>query len=255
MNCGDMNEILPLYLTGELDAARAAGLRGHLDECGACAAGFKQQRECDAELREAILADGIDVAALNHRIRERISAGERTRSRWPLAVAAAIAAVALTAGIGYRTIHKPVTAILCVHAAEDHHGEVVDKQPRKWLSNPEQIEALARRNGVASLIPAAIASGGYHLDRGRACRLEGAVFVHLVYSNGANEFSLFLSSRDAKPLAGDIRDRANGRAIYAASHGQEHLSYFRNGDLTAVVVTNQSEAATLSIARSASSVL
>jgi anti-sigma factor RsiW len=255
VNCRDVAEALPLYFCGEIDAAAKTLLEEHLAGCAACTLRVRQQEELDAHLRDEVLGERVDVAALNLRIRERIAGREVSRQRRLLLMAAGIATLALSVGAAYRNLRPVAPTVICVDAADDHHEEVVDRKPRRWLSSQQEIEALTARNGLPSFIPAAIASGGYHLDRGKVCRLDGTPFLHLVYRNGGNEFSVFLSARDGKPLTGKVRERANGRDVFSGARNGEHMSYFRAGSVTAVVVTNQSEKETLAIARAASQAL
>ncbi len=102
---------------------------------------------------------------------------------------------------------------------------------------------------------AALAPAGYRPEHGKLCRLNGRVFLHLVYTDGAHEFSVFLRERDAGVLPGEPRDSVNGRSLHAADVGDEHLGCFDTDRLRAMVVTDQPGEAALSIARLAAATL
>src|SRR5580693_2811893 len=151
----------------------------------------------DAQLRDAILAEPIDATPLDEHIRKQIAAEVNRRSiqRGKWIAAAAIAAMLAIAVGGYVVMPNRGRAAMCADAARDHRVEVVEHQRRTWLTDAAAIEALASRRGLSA--PAAIAPMGYRLERGKLCRLGGRVFLHLVYSNGVREFSLYL--RDSAP--------------------------------------------------------
>jgi hypothetical protein len=243
MNCNDIAELSPLYLSGELDAPRAAPFAAHLKACPRCALEIERQIELDARLRGAVLAGEPATGALDSRIRRRISAERRSKTaHWVLAAAGA-AAILLIAGLGLRMwpTHEPVR--VCADAARDHRIEIVLRQPRTWIRDQSGIQALAAR---LTLPPSVIPSfTGYRLERGKLCRLDGRVFLHLVYSNGAREFSFFMRQQD-HPAA---------RGIYTAGADHEHVALVESGNLTALVVTEQAGDAALNLARSASGAL
>jgi anti-sigma factor RsiW len=245
MNCNDIAELSPLYLSGELDAPRAAPFAAHLKACPSCALEIERQRELDARLREGVLASEPATGALDSRIRQRISAERRSKTaRWVLA-AASVAAILLIVGLGLRMLptHEPLR--VCADAARDHRNEIVLRQPRTWIRDQSGIQAIAAR---LSLSPSAIpsfAAAGYHLERGKLCRLDGRAFLHLVYSNGAGEFSFFVRPRDHRTSSD----------IYTQGIDREYVALVESGNLTAMVVTEQAGDAALNLARSASGAL
>ena len=247
MNCTDIAALSPLYLLGELDASRAAAFQAHVESCRACAREMRQQTEFDSRLRaQADAADReIDTAALDHAILRRIAAeeGRRLPARW--LIAAGVTAVLIASTLAYRVWHVPQVSAVCEDAARDHHHEVIDRQPRAWLSDHAQIEELAQRQGLPASAVVSLAASGYRMERGKLCRLDGQVFLHLVYTDGAQEFSVFLRPKDAKPVAG----------VYTADLGADHLASFQTERLAAIVVTDQSAEAALHLVRLAAGVL
>jgi len=157
---------------------------------------MESDHEFDQQLRDAILAEPVDTSALDARIRSHTrSVG---RGKWIAAIGIA-ALLALAIG-GYFWFPKR-SEIVCSDAQRDHRIEIVESSPRKWLTQPQAIQALAAKQSVPLPQPA-----GYNLQRGKLCRLGGHVFLHLVYSDGSHEVSLFLRDRGPSPTRGDLID-------------------------------------------------
>lgn len=263
MTCGEIARLAPLYITGELDARLAADFDTHLRACPACMRELERQARLDARLREIVLAEETKATQVDRRVRELIAAESEgnpmpqlqpRRRRW-VAIAAGAAAAIVLAAVGYRTVSGPQVARVYADAARDHGLEIVQHQPRPWLTDPASIAALAEQQGIAPSAVAALASGGYHLNRARLCFLDHRIFLHLVFSDGVQEFSVFLRQRDAKTLPGPVRETANGRPLCTSDLNGEHVASVQTDHLVAVVVTNQSSDAALNFARFASAVL
>jgi anti-sigma factor RsiW len=241
MNCAEVLEMFPLYLSRELDTARAAGVRAHLASCPACACELEQQAELDTRVRQGILAEELDTRSLDGRIRQQI-ASRSWRRRW-VGVAAGIAVALVLTALVYR--FAPGGRNVYAAAARDHGSEVTLHQHRSWVADRVSLEALAAREGVAPSAVFNLAPPGYHLDRAKFCRLAGSIFLHLVYANGTQEFSIFLRSRaPARP------DGVRGMDFAA-----ERVAAFRTSGLDAMIVTDQSSEVALSLARSAQAAL
>ncbi|MBZ5612163.1 MAG: zf-HC2 domain-containing protein [Acidobacteriia bacterium] len=258
MNCTDIVTLSPLYISGELDRARADAFAAHLRSCPECAREIQRQIDMDALLRTGILAEAPDTSALDNRVREQIAAApasdRQVASRW-LLVAAGIVLVLLVAGLGYRALLGMRPSRLYTDAARDHRSEVINRQPRRWLADPAALESLAEQRGVSRAAVASLAPSGYRPEHGKLCRLDGRIFLHLVYTDGAHEFSVFLRERDADPLPGPARDTLNGRSLHVADFGDEHLSCFQTDRLRAMLVTDQPGETALALARLAAAVL
>jgi len=256
MTCKDVADLQPLYLSGELERemnpARYSAFRVHLATCESCAREIERTAEIDRALRDGVQADQIESVPLEHRVRLGIAAGRRPRMMMWMAAAAAMAAVVVMGVIGSQVLLMRPSSPLCNAAADDHRAEVVRGEHRAWRTTTPEIQVLAERPGVS--VPLS-APPGYHLDRGRLCRLEGQVYLHLVYSNGAQEFSLFLRHRGAELPPGAAKDSANGRPLYTADRGHEHVAFLQTDRLTALIVTDQSSRTALELARFAASTL
>lgn len=218
----------PLYLAGELDARRTFEFAQHLASCADC--------ELEQRVRAAVLGEPIDTAPLERSIRERIN---RARvPRWAF-VAAASLALAIAGGFSYRAFFRPPP--LCIAAAQDHEREIVNGEPRRWLSDLSSIQALGEKQGVPASAIAALGTTGYRLERGRLCFLKKQIFLHLVYAKDGDEFSVYLRPRGSEASLGD--------SVHDTEVGPEDLAYFQSHGLTAVFVSHRSGANVLAFAR------
>jgi hypothetical protein len=203
----------------------------------------------DAQLRAVILAEAMDTAALDASIRKQIAAEINRRSvqRGKWIAAAGLAAMLAIAMGGYWFMPNRGPAAMCADAAMDHRAEVIEHQRRNWLADAAAIDALAARRGLSTPAAEAMAPAGYRLERGKLCRLGGRVFLHLVYSNGAREFSFYL--RDSAP-SGPFPGSARAMGALNFELGSEHVAQVRSLRFTALVVTDESQEAARDIALS-----
>ena len=264
MTCDEVTRLAPLYITGELDAQLAAELDAHLKACQACMRELERQSRLDAHLREVVLGEETNVARVDRRVRELIAAEAEGQSlpqlparspRWAAAAVAVAASAIVLATVGYRTLAGKQVARVYADAAWDHGLEVVEHQPRPWLTDPAQIAALAEGQGIEPSAVTALASGGYHLNRAKLCFLDHRVFLHLVFSDGVREFSVYLHSRDGIELPASVREFSNGDPLCTSEVKDEHVASVETPQLVAVIVTDQSSDAALNLARFASAVL
>jgi hypothetical protein len=254
MNCSEVLELVPLLLTGELDSRRTELLTAHLAGCPGCALQLSDARTLDEQVRLCVLAEHVDSEALERRVMQRIAVESKpswNRFRtWP--VAAGFACVALVAVAGYESSPKPTG--LFTAAARDHRFEVVDRQPRKWRSDLTSVSQLAASRGINNSLIEAVAKAGYSFKEARLCRLDGFVFLHLVYIDSGHEFSVFLREEDGGKVSGSRHGSVDGKPIYTSDLGAQHVAGFADGALKALVVTDQPDAA-LRIAQAAAKVI
>jgi anti-sigma factor RsiW len=232
MNCKDIAELAPLYVSGELERGQADPFRAHLAECRSCAAQVQQLVAMDARLRDAFSSDLPDAARIEQSVRGRIS-----RERW-IMLAAAAAALVFASILGYRAL-RPES--LFADAARDHRLEVVEHQPRHWRTDPAEIEKLAARYGLSNM---AVAPVGYRLEHAKMCGLDGKPALHLVYSNSAQEFSVFVQMRTS-----------SAEGLRAANVESENVAAFQTDRLKGVVVTAGSSGDCLEFTRFAERLL
>jgi len=237
MTCSEIQELSPLYQSGCLDAKQASEFAAHLKSCPDC--------ELDQRVRASVLAEQIDTSRVELAVRNQTRPNPRSVPGWAVAAAAIIAAV-LAAGLSYRTFLKEQTPLLCVDAAQDHQREIVNGEPRRWLSDLSAIEALAQGQGVPVSAISALGTTGYRLERGRLCFLKKQIYLHLVYTKGDGEFSVFLRPRASESFDASVR---------GASVGGEDVAYFQSDRFTAVFVAHQSGADVLAFARAGARVL
>jgi anti-sigma factor RsiW len=234
MNCKDIADLAPLYLSGEMEQNARDLFRAHLDECRSCALQMEHQVAMDGRLRDAFSSALPDATAIEQTVRKHI-AGERSR-RWMM-VAASAAAVLVASVLGYRTL-RPER--LFSDAAEDHRLEVVEHQPRRWRTDPAEIGKLAARYGLSNVsVPA-----GYRLEHAKMCGLDGEPALHLVYTNGVQEFSVFV----LKPSG------ASRKNLHIVSVGNERLAAFQTERLE-MIATGGSSDECLQLARAAAGAL
>jgi anti-sigma factor RsiW len=236
MNCKDVAELAPLYLSGEIEDRRRDLFQAHLAECRNCAGQLATQVTLDARLRDAFSSDLPDTAALNQSVHGRIA---RERGRRRALVAATAAVLLFAAGLGYRSFRP---ASLFSDAARDHRMEVMERQPRRWRTDPAEIDRLAARYGLSNL--AATAPAGFRLEHAKMCGIDGKPALHLVYTSGIQEFSVYVRI-----------GAGSARSLRAVSVGSEHLASFQTDRLEAVIVTAGSSAECQQFARLAAGIL
>jgi hypothetical protein len=83
----------------------------------------------------------------------------------------------------------------------------------------------------------------------KLCKLGGAIFVHLVYTDGGGkDFSLFLRHDDAN-------QKGAAKRVFTAESTEGHVAGFHDGAIEALVVTDEPGHAALDIARAAARVI
>jgi anti-sigma factor RsiW len=262
MNCSDIETLLPLHLSGELEATRLAAFQAHLRQCPLCALQIEEQARIDQLTRGAMQEERIDTAALELRVRSRIAAdaagdhemaasrsATQTRNRW--IALGAVAAVLLLAIFGGQQYLKWNTSRAYALIAHDHFREVTQHQPRDWVSDPQQIAAMISEEGVPSSVLSGLQENGFQIRHARICTLKGHKYLHLVYSNGDREFSAFFHPQGSLlsllPLDG------NHQGLASADVGAQHLASFQAAHLGVYVVTDESSQAAQDIAGAAAS--
>jgi anti-sigma factor RsiW len=243
MNCTDITEFAPHYLSGDLDPARAESFHAHLRNCAACRREVTRQAGFDETVRAGILAERIDTTGVDRRVRRHIEAdvirptgelrymGEPRASRRRIVALAAIAALLLVSLVTYRFLFSGRITPVYAAAARDHRAELVEGQPRKWIVDRASIERLANAQGLPGLAVARLAPAGYRLTQGKLCFLQGRIFLHLVYAKEGGNLSLFLR-REVDPGSA-----LTGWRIRTAAFNAEQVTGFQTGRVSALVVT------------------
>lgn len=235
MNCGDVRAMTPLYLSGEIGSSQRSAFAAHLASCPECEHEIARQRSLDTRLLSAVGAEP-DTARLERIVRRRIHT-EQSRQRW-IGLVAAAATVFLAVAVAY-VVRQPTYAVgLSTAAARDHWTEVVEHQPRHWRSGAAEIETLAAQNGLSSAQLTALAPVGYWLEHAKTCGLQGRRTLHLVFTNGAQQYSLYV-----------LPHRGGKRDIRIVRRNSEQVASFETGRFTALLVTVGSSAECKQLAR------
>jgi anti-sigma factor RsiW len=240
MNCREIEEFAPLYLSGEMDPDQRARFQAHLAQCRSCQEELNQQVVIDARFREALSGELPDARSLDQSVRGRISA---QRARQSAIWGAAAAVLMIGAVLGYRGLRPVSAARLYADAALDHRLEVIEHQPRRWRTDPADLKNLAARYQLSDL--AGLAPAGYRLEHAKMCGIGGRPALHLVYTNGAREVSVFVRARSG----------TRNSTLRSAGVGSEHLAAFETDRLEAVVATDGTSGECLAFAQFISRVL
>jgi anti-sigma factor RsiW len=193
MNCPDVQCLMPLYLSGELDNGSMAQLERHLEGCATCRGQMEADQELDKGLSRALLSEPVDAAALRMRVLADINkADDRTAfnlKRYPMSFALAVAVVLLvtmTLGLAYRDNAR------YEEASADHVDEVVKARPKDWQTKNDGIAELVTQRIETPLNVRQLTIPSYQLLRGRECSIAKSRYVHLVYGNGKQQISMYL---------------------------------------------------------------
>lgn len=263
IDCNEVLELAPLYLSGELDRERAATVDAHLKSCPTCLRELESQADLDARMRQAIASENVDAAPIEHWFRSRAAAEthpkvtpiyKRSSRRWWLVAAMGLGAVLLLAA-GYRGLLSPRVARVYADAARDHQREVVERERRPWYSDPAAISALAQKQGISPSAPFALSSGSFRIERARLCFLDGRIFLHVVYTDGSHEFSVYFRVRGSEPLPGSPREIDDGHIVHTSNLGSEQVASLQTKDLTIVAVGDRYSGDALQAVRLAAAAL
>ena len=155
--------------------------------------------DLDRKLREAYTRDPVDTRGLERSIRAEIRSHTLRRSALRFASAAALVVAILGAYWAARRSPEPK---LYRDAALDHQAEVVQKAPRRWRTTDSELDTLTGRFGLTRQ---RVAFSEYRLLRAKVCLLDGRRVLHLVYSSGGSEYSLFLLADNQHVPTGEAR--------------------------------------------------
>ena len=236
-NCDGIRMRAPLYLSGEMEVEDRDAFEAHLAKCPACSAKIAEDRNLDATLRSALGGCPPDTDRLEQSLRRQISV-DRRRRHW--ARAGAIAALALLAATAIVWVRWTRTPQWYAEAALDHRKEVIEGQPRRWRSSPDELARLAAQNGLQLQQTTAMAAVGYRLERAKICGIGDRRILHLVFSSGTRRYSVFVS-----PQLGRLETARTGR------QGDERIAGFETGHFRGLVVSEGSAAECAELARAA----
>jgi hypothetical protein len=191
----------------------------------------RELQDLDARISEAFWEVPIHAGYLERRVLRQIS-GQRRKRR---AGAAAIAAAVLIAVF----ISKNRPPGILVDAARDHRLEVMEHKPRRWTT---KLVGFEPKFGMTGMKAASLAPDGFRLLHARICGLDGQKALHLVFTDGARDLSIY------------VRKRPGGRNV-TAQIGAEQLASASGAEYQRVAVTTGPAAECLQIARRAARLL
>lgn len=229
MNCRQMQELAPLWLSGELEGDQRADCNKHLRECAACDGLLREQALSDDRIRQALAAEDYPAAQTVQAVQHRIAAARHAQARRFQAVAGLAAALLTAVFTGYVWRTNQQSHRIFADAARDHRLEVTEHLPRRWRSDLAEIGVLARRFGLTAEKAQALAPSGYRLLQAKTCGLDGHAELHLVFSDGAQQISLYV-----RPRPGALA------AITTAEFGAEALALVQNARYSALAVATVS---------------
>jgi hypothetical protein len=241
MNCGELRNLSPLYLSGELTSQQHQSCELHLQSCRECEEILEQQRTCDARLAAVLRNDVPDhsqIDRVNRYVREHIAAAPRSRKqRWlvPGAIAASLIAGIVCAYAWMTSFAVPPSYTA---AAQDHWAEVVEHEPRHWRFTPAEIQILITENELSTNQVAALAPAGYWLERAKICGIAGRRTLHLVFNNGTQQYSLYVRPQ-----------RGATERVRLIRHNAEEVAGFETGHFSALIVTTGSSTQCEELAR------
>jgi anti-sigma factor RsiW len=208
MNCSDVKYLTSLHLSGELDSAFMAQFERHVNECPACQEQIKEQENLNKRIRAALLSESVDITSLRMRVLTEVK-GKRTVSvintaRHPIRIALTLAAgllIVLAVGAATRDNARYEQASL------DNVDEVVRAGHREWRTQASSIGQLVSQCMKTPPQLEQLSIPGYQLLRGRECGISRSRYIHLVYSNGAEQISMYVL---------EVHDHGSFRRIFTS---------------------------------------
>lgn len=244
MNCESVQDLLPLYLAGELTGEELAAMQNHIDACEACMQSISADRQLDDVLRTAMLEHSSDVSGVLQRVHAEMatSVWKRMLHVRSLRFAALAAMVVLTAVLGVSSFRAhQVQRTMALAAADDHYSDLVLLRHPDWAYQPEDVARFMLEEFSQQDLLAAITPKGAVFEKVRLCNLGGAQYAHFVFRTGSTETSVFLIPN------GQARNRNDAIHLADAGHGLE-ASGFSSAHMTGVVVGNKGQVQTQEIA-------
>jgi anti-sigma factor RsiW len=234
MNCESVQDLLPLYLSGELTGEELAAVQHHIQACEACSQLLSADRQLDDVLRTAMLEHNPDVSAVLQRVhREMATSGWKrmlhARSLRFGALAAMVVLVAVLGVSSFRTYQVQRTMALA--AADDHYSDLVLLRHPDWAYQPQDVAWFMLKEFPQQDLLAAITPQGALFEKVRLCNLGGTQYAHFVFRTGSTETSVFLIPNGQ---AGNNRDSIHladaGHGLEASGFSSEHMSGVVVGD-------------------------
>lgn len=206
MNCGEAREVIQLYMDDELEARDTLTVQKHLESCAGCSRQLERLLEQDRVLRDASRAERVDNRLLREKILNAILDNRpvqpmvriRWVDRWSARPAwrrvAAIVVLTIAAGLLLSKAGLLPYTTQNVYAAvvSDHADHCSVDSKLAAITDGGELDRLIRTFGKLSRAPD-VSDFGYDDVRGRTCKVNGVLFLHLVYySSERARVSVFL---------------------------------------------------------------
>jgi Putative zinc-finger len=244
MNCESVQDLLPLYISGELTGEELAAVQHHVEACEACTQSLSADRQLDDVLRTAMLEHSPDVSAVLQRVH-----GNMATSGWKrilhvrsLRFGALAAMVVLVAVLGVSSFRaRQVQRTMALAAANDHYSDLVLLRHPDWAYKPADVARFMLEEFSRQDLLVAITPQGAVFEKVRLCNLGGTQYAHFVFRTGPTETSVFLIPN------GQALNKHDSIHLADAGHGLE-ASGFSSEHMTGVVVGNKGQVQTQEIA-------
>jgi putative zinc finger protein len=244
MNCEHVQELLPLYLSGELTGDALTAVQLHIRACGTCNQALTADRELDNALRTAMLEHSPDVSVVLDRVHAKITATAWKRFLhvgWVRAAALVAAIVVITVlSVSTFNAHQ-VQRTIGLAAANDHYSDLVLLRHPDWLYQPQDVARFVQAQFPQQDLLAVITPKGATFEKVRLCNLGGTQYAHFVFRTGSIETSVFLLPSEK------AKNRFDSIHLADAGHGLE-VSGFSSPELTGMVVGDKGQVSTQEIA-------
>jgi anti-sigma factor RsiW len=216
MNCGETRDLIHLYMDNELDARSTLAVQQHLDSCSACSRQLDALLVQDQTLKQAARAEIVDSARVRAEILNAIAQEtqeEKTRrttnrvpsrrfkmAAWQRIAAVAVLALAATLLALRGGLMPRVNAVYAAVVA-DHAAHCSADVMMGDVADPDELRRLVTTSAKVKAVPD-LSAFGYGNPRGRACKVNGVEFLHLVYYHASQPpISLFLRPHDSILIA------------------------------------------------------
>lgn len=175
MNCRDVKDLIPCYLSGELDQDRTRALEKHFLSCEPCARAVEADRWTDEAVRRACESMSVDAQGVIARVQQRLN---RDGNWWLPALfwghrRLAFATCGVLAVALVLVIRLTREESLLEAAAEHHRHEVIEHAPRDWYEGEAQAQLFRAAGITRDEIADLIKETGFELVRARECNLLG----------------------------------------------------------------------------------
>jgi hypothetical protein len=253
MNCDSVEELLLLYLSGELTGEKLTAVQQHIEACAACTQALSADRRLDDMLRSAMLEHSPDVSAVLQRVHGEMATAASGWKRMlharslRFALLAAMVVLAAVLGISSFRAYQAQRAT-AIAAADDHYSDLVLLRHPDWAYQPQDVARFMLKKFPRQGLLAAITPRDAVFEKVRLCNLGGTQYAHFVFRTGYTEASVFLVPNGP---AGNKHDSIH---LADAGHGLE-ASGFSSTYMTGVVVGNKRKVQTQEIANSLGGIL